>query len=1158
MPEIIVPIVTMSYTVDNTSGVNSGWTSGNSSWRVGYQGSTNVQETYIQIGPVNIPKGGSLQAGQVNRLRKYVSSGQTNPTTLTVASENAKSPAFPASAADAKARAWGTTYANDVTYATSVADTPYDLKLIEAINAVLARSDWEYGDYINLKISSTGQAGPTVNRVYYIGRSGTASLRPSVTLNFTQPAAVVGTLDGALVPVKGGPLLGELGTPQPITGTMSGPLTPVKAYLTGGRPDPTHHTLQAVRRHSPDNHFIVTASGTVHGFYTDFDPTLGSARDEMGGESNVSWFPVSSDPSREAGSLQISAQFLLRRTPKVDAERLKRAVLEARELILPDGSILPLDGGSHRGQSRPDTLDITLYPRSAYYYHPLLGLGTVRGAFPTDGSTPELPIVLMDAGGSIRKSYAPGTVPEGRLGILLKMRSAGTWGLASAGAPMNVDGYSDGSGAFLGYRNRAFIAGAGGAYANIAESQIGAFGDEIGLLLSWDAKSAELYTLSDMGFRTFDIGEPGALGKLLDPYLTAGYRTGGIGADAYLAPGAPALDFPFFLPKRVADRQEAEVALSRMRQSFADPALSFNVSPPEMSLRVEKDDDKPLEIVAGGGAVTFRIRVSRVGGYEGEFITSLIAPEGVTRSLTFVAKEGTDDLYDLTVSAPANYADGTYPISASFKATTADVAGSFYKNVRGAFADLLLISAAFPEIAANPTVVLLAWDTEVLNRPSEILKDSSGNSNAFSWGGNARQGVRADSFLSTGKFASNIFSGSLTSGSIPHRLASSQHYCLLLTEVSKAPTDGVLFQAAAAAGADGVQIVKGTGANTVRLRSVLGGSTVTSAAELTVPDTIAKLALGVDTVSNTIFLYNRDSGLTISIARPTFTDSAMRLTFGAIRSSGGALTNLARTHVLGFTAHPYLMSDITRRRNVDKLLEYTRRTSAFNDKYKNAEYPDGLYALFEFNDGDRFVNRAAPGLTQPVSSSGTISQFNRPTDARAGESGIGTDGSSGSGWLVETVIPSSEIVTVLTNVQNMVGGSYYNTAIGFSDSSTGLAQNMIARHENNGVFVMSRNNNGDHTYALLGVTATSGIQPFKLRLSGAGKTLTAYGAGKSKAVSGNSTWAGTVRVNIGGSKSGTRSFDRNSPSRNNGFAVIRGETTSQEETDTFALLNRAL
>jgi hypothetical protein len=474
------------------------------------------------------------------------------------------------------------------------------------------------------------------------------------------------------------------------------------------------------------------------------------------------------------------------------------------------------------------------------------------------------------------------------------------------------------------------------------------------------------------------------------------------------------------------------------------------------------------------------------------------------------------------------------------KAQGADNEGSFLVDVRDDFNAIVEVAAS-PAIMPNVTAVRRAFDP-INQRATEILRDYSANGNPFSWAGLARPDRRYMGILATGKFGAAVFSGALANSVQAQRMGAEQTFCMVWGEVAKTPVDGVMYQVAAEGSENGVHVLRAQGG--FRLRTVNGATTVTSPDTLPYSSGNARLILLI--TATDVYLIDRDTGKSIRLSRPAWADAAVRTTVGALRTAAGAFTSVTRAHLLADTMHPYALSPIQQRRNIDALTPYVPTGDVI-------EFPDTavVIGLFDDNTANRpsakYQNYAAPALGVQITPVGTVDSITGGVYPRGG----------GSIVEVATGLPMTSVYTVYTAINNFKGSHTvpYEAQLGFADTVNSSATAQLARHDDGKPFAMISNTDSNHTYGHVAWTPVAGDSLFKACFNPPGDTLevTALANGATRSVKGNNTYSGNLVVSLGGVRRANGSVARQTPTRNICLVICRGDTTA-EETANFPRL----
>jgi hypothetical protein len=1127
---VVSPPIAKEWHARITNGVET-FTVDSGTNRVGWQNSNNSHfESALRVGPINVARGSTINSFFVDLFVNVTGTLTLSPVKSYL--QSAPTPADIADYNDFRTR----TRASVVTTSpgpSHPAGAFYRVDFTAQLQALVNLSSWEYGSSPIFMLSAANLAGPDAQYLYF--RTHTYSVeaeRPILTLDFTAPT-ITASLNGALPVLQAGPLTGTTEEPEPIYGEIAGGTLPsLMGVLLGGEPDYSKNTLYPVHRPYLDTHHLVTEAGEVLGLSAGFDRTLGGVREEVVGAGDESWYPASNLPTRVPGPLGFRALLADREHPKLDGDRLVRLLPDVRELHYPDGRVLGLWRGADVARPRDNVVELSLQPKGARPHLPILE-GEVNAAFETVDSTPELPIYAFDPAGYITAPLTPKRVAHGTLSFGVRLDARGTLSLVSVGEPIDAAGTAALESVNVSYQDNQLVVSLWGAEWRLRESSLGTFGAVWVFVLVWTRHGARLVSVTERGLQGFalPIGTPVDLTQRV---LTAGARSGG----AFIALGSSSLGAPFFSLRPLSQREQDEAALA-LYGELTHPSLTWEVAPPDLSLTLSRLDSKALEM-APGESITLDFEALRVGPFTGALEASVKASTGITASVATLTTGTVTNTYRATISAPSAAVEGRYTFRLEVKAVGADEPGSLLANVRAEW-DAFVEVAASPAIMPNATLVRRAYDP-TSRRASEMLRDYSANANTSSWSGYARPDREYIGLLATGRFNAAIFTGALANAAQAQRMSGEMTFCMVYAEVSKTPVDGVMYQIAADGSENGVHLLRAQGG--FKLRTVNGATTVTSPDTLAYSSGYARLIVLITLTD--VFLVDRDGGKSIRLARPAWADAGVRTTVGALRSAAGAYSSVTRTHLLADTAHPYALSEIQRRRNIDALTPYCPASDG------KGEFADNALGIFLWDDGaQKYLNHAAPALGITAVPVGTV-------DSIAG--GVYPRGSSSSASyvLIETGVPSSNVLTMLTSILDFKGSHTvaYEAQLGVSDTSVNTGSAHLARHDNGQPFAMIRKTDFNHNYGTVSYTPVSGDNLFKFRFVPNEDKLevTALANGNSRTVTTTNSYTGTLNVTLGAIRRADGNIDRRTPTKNRGLIVCRGEVTADDIATAKVLL----
>ncbi len=1036
----------------------------------------------------------------------------------------------------------------------------YDINFAPALQEMVNKAGWaNTGQNIGIVVKLQDPANTLPRRLFASLEASSTSI-PKIIVAHSAPLTTVTAEATLKMPTPGLSAQGEIGsgevagqatlkmpTPALTAEAVIGTPPPVIAQATLGMPTPglrahggpadlTQHTLFPVEPLVTDNHFLLTKAVRLLGFASEFDDSLGSPRSEALGLADDAWFAASNLGSREPGPLAFTAIFADHPRPRLARDRFVSVLKDASELMLPDGRIFGLDKADYVSKPNASSVAVTVVTTGAYPRHPLLS-GTVSAAFPTVESTEEVPIYAVDAAGGIVAPLSQKRADRGQLLFALKANERGVLSLVSLGTPVAADGSSVLDSITVSYQGKTLVISLWGVETRIRESELATFGAVLVCLLRWTEHRAYLTVAAAnrLETRTLPTGKPVDLSEQI---LTAGVRSDGVGSGAFMVLGSHSLGTAFFSP-RVQTAPQAEDAAGELYREVTGEGVTWEVPVPDAAVELLRADNKALEL-APGETITTDLAVKRTN-YSGPLDFSTSSSAGLNVTSAFLSTLGDTDTYRLTVTAPGTTPEGTQTLQAKVKAQGADNEGSLLKEVRDDLSAIVEVAAS-PAIMPNATAVRRAFDP-INQRATEMLRDYSANSNVFSWAGYARPDRRYMGLLATGKFGAAIFSDGLANAAQAQRMAAEQTYCMVWGEVAKTPVDGVLYQIAAVGSENGVHVIRTQGG--FKLRTVNGATTVTSLDTLAYGGGNARHILLIGLIE--VFLIDRDTGKSIRLSRPAWADAAVRTTVGALRSAAGAFTSVTRAHLLADTMHPYALSPIQQRRNIDALTPYVPTGDAL-------EWPDNAFGLFFWDDdtaqvtGQKYKNHAAPALGITAAPVGTVDVI------------TGGVYPKGGGSIVEIItgIPNTGVVTAFTAI-NAFKGSHtvaYEAQLGFADTVTASATAQLARHDNGQPFAMISNTDFNHAYLAVAYTPPAGDSLYKVRFNPPAKTLevTAMANGAAKTVKSNNSYPGNLVVTLGGVRRASGSVDRRTPTRNRGLVLCRGETTADDNAIVGELL----
>ena len=302
----------------------------------------------------------------------------------------------------------------------------------------------------------------------------------------------------------------------------------------------------------------------------------------------------------------------------------------------------------------------------------------------------------------------------------------------------------------------------------------------------------------------------------------------------------------------------------------------------------------------------------------------------------------------------------------------------------------------------------------------------------------------------------------------------------------------------------------------------------------------ARLILVIDTGG--ITLLDRDAGSSISLARPAWPDDGVKVHLGATRANSGAVSNLTRVYCYVWSIHPYALSDIARRRNMDALQVYAPKTDG------KGEFPDNAFGVLLFDAaGNLLRNYGAPALNLTLQADGSYSAV----------TGRGVKVVSGSGLFMNTGVSSSETVSYMTTVLDFNQTSDYNAVTALDDSTNTVVSASVTKHASGSkLFPMQRKSNGQYDYGTFGPNQGAGKLTFLSRVSEKGRKhfVKEFVKGESRTIDGDMDWPGQFVFSIGGAKRPDGSYFQRTTTTNLSTVLVRGEFTSDDQITTRALL----
>lgn len=986
-------------------------------------------------------------------------------------------------------------------------------------------ANWQPGNSVLILIRATGGGGGGGSGAASGRRAAFTSLQssnpPSLSVAWSLPTITAQMLSGRTRTRKTVMIVSnEPPEPAPpiAADIVSGRTRTRKTVMVGGRGDLNKHTPMRVERLGTTSHAFISESGELLPFAARFDKTIGGVQAEMLGSVDEVWYPAAKRLTRTPEALTISA-FL---EDGADSGRFVRLLPSARQLVMPDGTVWGLDSAQETATPIAQRVDLVARPTAAYPKHSLLG-GTIAAAFETESSTPELPVYAIDPAGGITAPVLATQWDTGKVAFAVRIGERTRQSLWALGTPIDGAGDAPEGSLSVSWQKNALVTHLRGETFRLREQFLGPFGAVLACVLRWTRYSSTLTTCSALGLRTWQlpIGVPTPLSA---PQQSAGVRADGVGSGSFIAFGKP------FLSIYAGHERAAEGDARKLYAALTDPGRSWVVRPPDVSLEMSRTDAKALEL-APGESVTFDLAVRRVGGYSGPLEFSATA-DTLLPSYT-VTQDGDIDTYTVTLTAPVGTPETAYTFRAEVKAAGADNEGSILKDVRDAYNAVAQVAAG-PALAPNTTGLYTALDA-TQKRDAEMLMDSSSNGNTLFWEGYARPNREFTALLSPGVYGAHVRSGTLSNPAQAQRMGGNQTYCFIFSEVGKTK-DGCMFHVRAESGDNGVQLRRS--GNGFKLRTQNGGSTVTSPDTLTWRSGRFRPILIIDTT--TVTLLDRDSGSSISLARPAWADDGVRTHVGAVRANSGATSDLTRTYLYTYSVHPYALSDIARRRNMDFIQQYAPLSDG------KGEYPDNAIIIALWDDNAKYRNLAAPALGITLIPSGTVNSI---------PGGIATTGNDTHVY-ANTGIPSSQVVTLLTRILDFNSGVAYAAQIGWADSAANAANATLTKHGSGQAFVMEGLDTLSHTYKTVGSKVPAGKSMFKMRLYNSGKSheLTELQGNEKGAVTGNVNWTGNLVLAFGLIKRSGGGFQDKTATKNLATVMVRGELSADDLVTTKALM----
>lgn len=1138
-----MPSVTPTATFDSYATDTGGFDASGSLLNLGSNSAFTNAQIAALFEDVQVPKGATVSSAPFSINLSIVVSGTARNDFDIGAHKTAQSTA-PSGSTDQRGRTI-TTARLSRSFDVNSAAGPYTYDLAPVVQEIVNLAEWQPGNDILIIVRSTGGSGGGGSGATAARRVAWSSLEsanpPSMSVTYSLPT------------VTGQMALAETATDR-LSGTVNAeapePSPPVVAQGSFAETVLEGFSAKAVRgdlsknypftflADLPDTHHFVTETGEVYGFTARVSTLLGAIRSGMSGALDTAWYPTSGLLTREPAPLEFEAALFGRDNPRLERDRIAAALKDVRALHLPDGRVFDLDYAQipENGLIRDDALSVSCAVRSAEPRHVLLS-GTIGAAFETFGSTPQVPIYAVDPAGGVRANILPKSVPQGSLCFGVRSAERGVEGYASVGTPVYADGTSHPSSITVSYRRKHLRLSLYGVETRVREEFLASYGAALVCYLFWREGYAHLVTVSSLGVYHHDlpVGTPAILSERV---ITAGVRADGVGFGGFIAPGAYSLDAPFF-SLAVPNESEAVRVAQKLYAEMTRKGVSYEVMPPAYAVTLSRADTKALEL-APGESLTFDLAATRAG-YAGA-LDFAVSADTLSASYTVLGTSGDITSYRVTLNAPAETPEAAYTFRATVKAQGADNPGSLLKDVRDAF-DAVVQVAASPVIATNATVVNYASDT-TQKRDAEILRDSSANANTLFWAGYARPNRTFTGILATGVYGAAVYSGTLANAAQAHRMNGGATYSMVFAEIEKSKpgttaTPAVMFQVAADNSENGIWLIRAEGG--FKLRTVNGTAVVTSLDTLTWRGAYTRLILIIGTT--TVTLLDRDTGSSISLVRPAWVDAGVRTCLGGTRTVGGVFSNLCRVHRLAYTAHPYALSDIQRRRNIDALAPYT---PALDGK---GEYPDAALGIFTFDDAAaKLRNFAAPGL-------GITMQVDGSYTAITG--GVQAGGPDNNGLYVLTGVASSQVLSYMATLIDFNLGVDYNAPTALDDSTNTVVSASVTKHASGAkIFPMQRLADGTYTYKTIGPKQGASKLTYLSKLSDSGKShyVKEFATNESTVINGNVTWPSNLVFSIGGARRPDGSYFQRTSTKCLGVVICRGDITADDQATTRALL----
>ena len=647
-----MPTVSPAAVFDSHATDNGGFDANNAVLWVGSNSAITNAQAAILFENVQLDKGRTLDSALLTLTRK-TTLGSTQTLIMDIGAHKAANSSAPSGNADQLGRTM-TTARVSVTFPnnTAVGSSTYDIKNV--LQEIVNQSGWVKGNNVLIILRSTGGtgggAGTNGGRRLDFGSLqsdapatlGVAYQLPSVTAQMTLSENALDTLQMTASPEAAEP-------PPPVVAAMSlGEVVGDSMFMYAGRGDLTRHTLQRVERVPAYSHAFITASGEMLYFAARFPRALGEVRSETLGSEDDAWYPASGLTTRVPSALTFRAYLPDVDDPEAAGDRFKRLLADVRQLVMPNGFVWGLHYAQYGPNSSDTVIDVIAQTTGAEPRHPLLS-GTIAAAFPTEASTPELPVYAIDPAGGITAPVAADGWDTGAVAFAVRLGERTRQSLWALGTAIDAQGDAPDGSLSLSWSRDTLHTHLRGEAFRLREQFLGPFGSLLVLVLRWTRYSATLTTRSDFGNRTWEL-PIGEAKPLSEGVVSAGVRSDGVGSGSFIAFGRP------FLSVRPGAVPEMEGVAERLYRALTKPGLSWEVMPPDVSIALSRADDKALEL-APGESVTFDLAVARSGGYTGPLEFAVTAD---TLTATYTVPEA--DLYRVTLTAPVGTPETAYTL----------------------------------------------------------------------------------------------------------------------------------------------------------------------------------------------------------------------------------------------------------------------------------------------------------------------------------------------------------------------------------------------------------------------------------------------------------------------------------------------------------------